>query len=336
MLDEALDQDHKHTVRAHNELAVHVDVVRTAHDEAYAILLGFKRKAAEAETRESAYNARLLENAKGVAYMNHMLEFDFPAELMTSVLEAMVRTRRLRWRPKASDLFYDIVNRTFSWPPALDENTRKLLRERTRVALLNKAIIELPADFTVTSDTVALDIPSAISGREKDIHHLFLDIQLNERDNISQTQLIRARRGMGSLTRLFSNLQVFVVSLLVHKDKVISWPGQCITPVTLTLRSKASWGPPETLKTSMVTFINVLHATGPGSIKSILFVFQSLDDSNSFAHAGPLVRLPPFVASKTPHGSGGTGAPGATTGDPTVGEQVLEQAYRYHRDATLR
>ena len=38
MLEEALDQDHTHTVRTHNEIAVHVDASRTVRDEAYAIL----------------------------------------------------------------------------------------------------------------------------------------------------------------------------------------------------------------------------------------------------------------------------------------------------------
>ena len=336
MLEEALDQDHTHTVRTHNELAVHVDASRTARDEAYAILLGIKGKAAKAETREAAYNARLLKNAKGIAYVNHMLQSDFPNELLTSVLEAIVRTQRLRWRPKASDSLDDVVDKTFSWPPALNEDTRKLLRERARVALLNKAIIELPADFTVTSGTVALNIPGAISGKEQGIHHLVLDIQLNEHDNVIQSQLIRARRGMRWLALLFSNLQVFVVSLPIHKDNFTSWPGQSFTPGTLTLRSKASYGAPETLKTSLVTFINVLHAAGPGSIKFIHFVFQSLGDSDSLAHSGPLVRLPPFVAPRTRGNSGGFGGSDAATGDPSVGEQVLEQAYRYNHDVAPR
>lgn len=92
MLDEALHQDHEHTVRTHNELAVNVDAARAAHDEAYAILLGIKGKAAEAETREATYNARLLKNTKGIAYVSHMLQSNFPNELLTSVLEAIVRT----------------------------------------------------------------------------------------------------------------------------------------------------------------------------------------------------------------------------------------------------
>lgn len=93
---------------------------------------------------------------------------------------------------------------------------------------------------------------------------------------------------------------------------------------------------PETLKTSLVTFINVLHAAGPGSVKFVRFVFRSLDDSGSFAHAGPFVRLPPFVATRTRDSSGGFGASDAAIGDPSVGEQVLEQAYRYQHDVAPR
>lgn len=100
--------------------------------------------------------------------------------------------------------------------------------------------------------------------------------------------------------------------------------------LTLTLRSRASNGAPETLKTSLVTFINVLHAAGPGSVKFIRFVFQSLDDCGSFVHAGPLVRLPPFVAPRTRDNSRGL-APQM----PRLEIQVLESKRSSKRIVTI-
>lgn len=238
-----------------------------------------------------------------------------------------------------SDLLDSVVDSTFDLPYGLDENTRAFLREKTRIALLNRAIIELPANFTRNPDTApTLDLPRALLGREKDIFHLVFDIKLDGRDHVVQTQLNRACLGMAALSLRFSNVQVFVVSLLISNNKVSLASGfQSFTPATLILRNRKSWDTaPETVETSLVKSINVLHESGPGSVKIVRFTDQSQDGKNYFAHAGPLVRLPPFVSPLTKTDSGGFHATGAVDRSSTVGEQVLEQAYRYHRDAAYR
>lgn len=341
--------------QAGDDLAKHVKAAQKACTEASAILVGARIDAAKAEQRESEYadfareeaaiakeekiedNAHLRKEATAVALIKHLLGSKFPPELRTAVLEAVVRTQRLRWRPAQRDSLDYVVYQTFSLPRALDDSTRDDLREETRLALLKKAIIELSAKFTPSN---ILDLPCAILGRERDIRHLVLDIELKARDNVNQSQLFRASRGMSALSQRFPTLQAFVVSLLISKDETTNSPAsgaRSFTTATLMLRNMASWAGAETLQTSLEKFIDVLHQTGPGVVKFVRFVDQNRDGSNSFAHAGPLVRLPPYVAPPpTQDGSGVSGATGSATGDPTVGEQVLGQAYCYHHDTTHR
>jgi hypothetical protein len=145
------------------------------------------------------------------------------------------------------------------------------------------------------------------------------------------------------LSLRFSNLQAFVVCLFISDYRENNSSGsrpQSFTPEALMIRHIASWQGLETLERSLVKFIRILHATGPGSLKFVRFVDQSPGASNSFAHAGPLVRLPPFEKPEKKDDPGSTSASDAATEDPagedlTVGEQVLEQAYRYHHDTTL-
>ena len=54
-----------------------------------------------------------------------------------------------------------------------------------------------------------------------------------------------------------------------------------------------------------------------------------------FVHAGPLVKIPQFVAPRTQDGSSEVAASEGPT-DRFDAEQVLEQAYRYHRDIVPR
>lgn len=241
--DELAARELIQTVRAHDGPGIQLEAAQRAVHEAQEHLDVTNQKAAEAETTETAYNARaetaeatyhanILKAANKVACVKRIVKSDFPPELLKSVLEAFIRTQRLRWRPTMSDLLDSLVDSTFDLPYGLDENTRAFLREKTRIALLNKAIIELPANFTKNPDTApTLDLPRTILGREKDIFHLVLDIKLDGRDHVVQTQLNRACLGMGALALRFSNVQVFVVSLLISNNKVSLASGfQSFTP----------------------------------------------------------------------------------------------------------
>lgn len=335
--DQASTDPAKATAQAHmNDLehafaeqmtVASIDPVNSAHVQR---LQDLQKKASQ----YSAIAPQLRKDATRVAYIEHMLGPDFPTELLSSVLETAIRSTRLRWRPSGSDSFDAVVDKFFVWPATLDENTRENIREKAGTALLKEAIIELPAEFTLTSDAPILVIPPALLGREQRIHRLVLDIKLNTRDGGYQTQLNRVSHGMHMLFSRLPKLRTIVVSLHIGTNRPQHTYGSFNAGI-LALRNQISYTEIEDLQTSLTKFIDILHTNnivhkkGPDLRKFVRFVDQRSDD---FFQFGPLVRVPNFVESQAPEAPGKGDAPSRAIGGPLVGEQVLEQAYRYHRD----
>lgn len=289
--------------------------------------------AAKAVKREDAYTARVQEQARKEAIsmtcLNRMLGPAFPSEMLMAVLEAAIRSERLRWRATEPESLKAAVDAFFAWPSALNANMRTHLQGVAGRALLKKALIELPADFTLSNGTTELNLPPAIAGNEKHIRHLVLEIKLNPRNPACQVQLNMACRGIAPLSSRLPQLEVFVVSLFLERNDS-EFRAESFDPKKLALRNQKGWKitDVEDLKTTLVRFFDVLHAKGPGRHKFVRFVDRKKD---GFAHTGPLVKVPEFVAPKSEDGSSQVDASNSPT-DPSVAEQVLEQAYRYHRD----
>jgi hypothetical protein len=258
-----------------------------------------------------------------------MLNPAFPAEMLMAVLEAAIRSERLRWRATEPEPLKAAVDEFFAWPSALDANMRTQLQEAAGRALLKKAIIELPAEFTLNNGTTELVLPPAIAGNEKHIRRLVLEIKMNPRNPACQVQLNMACRGVAPLSSRMPKLEVFVVSLFLERNDS-GFRAESFDPKKLALRNQKGWKitDVEDLKTMLVRFFEVLHAKGPGRHKFVRFVDRKKD---GFANTGPLVKVPECVAPKTEDGSSQVGVSNSPTG-PSVAEQVLEQAYRYHRD----
>lgn len=292
-----------------------------------------KAAAVKAVRRENAYTARVQEQARkqaiSIACLNHMLGPAFPSEMLMAVLEAAIRSERLQWRATQPESLKAAVDEFLAWPSAFDANMRTQLQEVAGRALLKKAIIELPADFTLNNGTTELVLPPAIVGNEKHIRHLVLEIKLNPRNPACQVQLNMACRGVGSLSSRLPKLEVFVASLFLERNES-EFRAESFDPKKLALRNQKGWkiADVEDLKTTLVRFFEVLHAKGPGRRKFVRFVDRKKD---CFAHTGPLIKVSEFMALKTKGGSSQDDASKSPTG-PSVAEQVLEQAYRYHHD----
>lgn len=181
--------------------------------------------------------------------------------------------------------------------------------------------------------TQDLVLPLAIMGNEQHIRHLVLEIKLDSRSPMCQAQLNKACRGIGHLSSKMPKLEVYVVSLFLERKEHEN-PVKSFDPEKLALRNQIGWKVTDTedLKTTLVKFLNVLYAKGPGRQKFVRFIDRR---KNMFAHAGPLVKIPQFVAPRTQDGSSEVDASEGPT-DQFVAEQVLKQAYRYHRDIAPR
>jgi hypothetical protein len=127
-------------------------------------------------------------------------------------------------------------------------------------------------------------------------------------------------------------LEVFVVSLFLG-GKTFELRSGSFAAGSLALRNQSSYKANETLETTLVRFLNVMHARGPGVRKLVRFTEQR---RYIFAHAGPLVNVHNFVAPQVQSGASATNGPDEVDAGLSVGEQVLEQVYRYYRDATYR
>ena len=128
-------------------------------------------------------------------------------------------------------------------------------------------------------------------------------------------------------------LELFVISLFLERKEHEN-PAKSFDPEKLALRNQIGWKVTDTedLKTTLVKLLNVLYANGPGRHKFVRFIDRQKD---MFAHAGPLVKIPQFVAPRTQDGSSEVGASEGPT-DRFDAEQVLEHAYRYHRKIAPR
>lgn len=278
---------------------------------------------------------RAYKQADCIACVERMFDRNFPAEMLLAVLEAAIRSERLQWRATAPESLDAAVDDFFAWPSALDPDLRTRIRRVAGRALLGKAIIELPADFTNGNDgTTDLVLPLAIMGNEQDIRHLNLEIKLSPRSPACQAQLNKACRGIGPLSSRIPKLEVFVVSLVLERDEHDRGRlDQSFDLGNLDLRNYTSFKTTEDLKTTLERLLEILYAKGPGRHKWVRFIDWRKD---FFAHAGPLVRVPDFVVSQAQDGSGRIGATDSATGDPSVGQQVLGQAYRYHHKIARR
>lgn len=199
---------------------------------------------------------------------------------------------------------------------------------------MKEAIIELPAEFTPPNDAPIFVTPPALAGKEHHVRHLVLDIKLDLRDGAVQTQLNRASKGMRLMSSRLPNLESFVASLLIgnrkHESRAKSFGAEM-----LNIRNRVTWKMIETLRTSLVEFCHVLRARGPGRRKFIRFLEQGEDLPTGRLFAGPMVRLPIYVAPKKEDRPSEASASDEESESPTVeermlAEQVLEQAYRYH------
>jgi hypothetical protein len=290
----------------------------------------------KAMAQENAHTARVREKickeAMFAATVKRMLEPGFPSELFLIVLETAVRCERLRWRATEPESLNAAVDEFFMWPFALEQDVRTKLQRATGRALLQKAIIELPVDLTMSNGAAVLVLPLAILGNEQYIHHLVLDIKLDTRDGAPQRQLNGACHGLGALCLRLPKLEVFVVSLFLG-GKTFELKSGSFAAGTLALRNQSSYKANETLETTLVRFFDVMHARGPGVRKLVRFTEQRRD---IFAHAGLLVNVHNFVAPQVQGGASATKGPDEVDAGLSVGEQVLKQVYRYYRDATYR
>jgi len=266
-----------------------------------------------------------------------MLHKDFPAELLDAILEAAIRSERLRWRATEPASLNAAVDEFFAWPSALNLDLRTRIRTAAGRALLQKAIIELPADFTNSNSTTDLVLPIALMGNEQGIRHLVLEIKLTARSPACQAQLNKTCRGLGPLSSRLPNLEVFVVSLVLERNQNDDHEAPSFDLGKLDLRNFTSFNKTETLKNTLVRLLDILYAKGPGRRKWVRFIDWRGDWSS--ASAGPLVRVPEFVAPQAQDGSSEVDASSGESKDPTgptAGEQVLEHAYRYHRQFLRR
>lgn len=223
---------------------------------------------------------------------------------------------------------------------SLDENTQKRMRGEAGTALSREAIIELPAEFTLTDYTPIFVIPPALSEKEQHVRHLVLDVKLDVRDSAVQTQLNRACQGMRLMSSRFSKLESFFVSLCFGNGK-LNTNAKSFAAKTLDIRNQTSWKTIKILRTSLVGVLHILRARGPGGRKFIRFLDQCGHLRTGLLHAGPIVRLPIYVAPEKQDSSSEADAldeasDSMTAADQVIAEQVLEQAYYYHRDIAPR
>ncbi|GAB7325519.1 hypothetical protein MBLNU13_g09524t1 [Cladosporium sp. NU13] len=219
-----------------------------------------------------------------------------------------------------------VVDEFFAWSSALEPDVRAQLQKAAGRALLKTAITELPANSMSRNGTTDLVMPLAIVKGEKHIRHLVLEIKLNPRSAACQVQPNMACRGIGPLCLPIPKLEVFVVSLFLERHEG-EQPAGSFDPEKLALRNRIGWQitDSEDLKTTMLKILTVLYAKEPDRCKFVRFIDRH---QLRFAHAGPLSKVPEFVAPQTRDCSSEFDA----DEDFTVAEQLLEQAYRYHRD----
>ncbi|GAB7325518.1 hypothetical protein MBLNU13_g09524t2 [Cladosporium sp. NU13] len=229
-------------------------------------------------------------------------------------------------KAKAAAATAAVVDEFFAWSSALEPDVRAQLQKAAGRALLKTAITELPANSMSRNGTTDLVMPLAIVKGEKHIRHLVLEIKLNPRSAACQVQPNMACRGIGPLCLPIPKLEVFVVSLFLERHEG-EQPAGSFDPEKLALRNRIGWQitDSEDLKTTMLKILTVLYAKEPDRCKFVRFIDRH---QLRFAHAGPLSKVPEFVAPQTRDCSSEFDA----DEDFTVAEQLLEQAYRYHRD----
>ena len=316
------------------ENAMNVKKAQIAVQDAEEVLQKAKAAADKAVRRENAHTTRVQEQsrkkAESLACLKRMLDPEFPSEMLLAILEAAVRLGRLQWHATEPGSQKAVVDEIFAWPSALEPDMRAQLQRAAGRALLKKAIIELPADFTSSNSTTDLVMPLAIMATEQHIRHLVLEIKLNPRSPACQAQLNKACRGIAPLSLRIPKPEVFVVSLFFEKHEG-EYLDKSFNPKKLMLRNQTGWKTTdsEDLKTTLLKFLNVLRVKGPGRHKLVRFIDRH---GIEYAHAGPLVKVPEFVTPQTRNGP----SEFDTSEGPTVAEQVLEQAYRYHRDIATR
>lgn len=321
------------------DLAVSTKKAQIAVRDAKIALRSAKSAAASSAREELEHNEHVAKMDRIASYMERILDPTFPPELLLSVLEAALASERLRWRGDADSL-ESAVDEFFHWPPAIDQHQRRMIQRAAAPILPRTATIEIPAQFKLQGGgAMLLTIPKVLQGHEHHIRYLVLDVRLDDRDGASQGELNKTCRAMDGMKAMFAGLKVCTISLLFDNRKTTV--GRSFVDDKLRLRNRTSFSQSETLKVSLVRLFNDFYERGPGERKFVRFLDQCPRDG-SFAHAGPLVNVSGVAAevhaANNTHGE--DTASGTSSGDEnassSIGARVLDQAYRYHREAILR
>lgn len=279
---------------------------------------------------------QLVRAAQAIAIVTRLKEG--PPELLDKVLEAAIVLNRVKWRSPERPRNMPIsewvepslesrINDCFHWPPGIDPETHQMLNQRAAALCLKKAIFELPAHFTVQNSGMSLNIPLAIRGKETVIQQLIFEITIDNREGNYQAELNRTISHMSELKTHFSRLRTCVMSVF-FKEGCYHMKSPLMLQ-RLSRTNRTGYAQTESLQASLLKLINVFHMSGPGSRKFIRFSHEagSLDQCD---FCGPLVDITKTAVTIASEQNDGVISARAET-DSKIGEQVLHQAYRYHR-----
>jgi hypothetical protein len=140
-----------------------------------------------------------------------------PQELLDRIIKDAMPSQRLRWRPAES--LRSVVEEPFKWPSSIPTAQFEILRHAEGLILLENANIGLPTRHRLQGNSMVLDIPNALKGNEECVRYLVLDVQLEDRNAISQRELNRTLRSMGAMETTFSGLKTYVLSLFVRNRR---------------------------------------------------------------------------------------------------------------------
>lgn len=280
------------------------------------------------------------QQAKVISVFNRLNEI--PPELLDKVLEAVITSTNVEWRPsdcaRDHDSNHSWVEPSlemglydfFKWPPTIEPATLQMLNQRAAPILLKKAILELPARFTIQNSTMVLDVPKAIRGNEHGVRYLVFDVLVSSRKSY-QAELNMMIAHMGDINALFPRLRSCVIC--------INFTGSFSTPSlfdaqALSCDNRTGYNQTETLRVSLCKLISTFHTSGPG-VHKFIRCGQELGKAFNSCRFGPFVNITSVAATMSGELTNEIGTTHTDTRS-SFAEQVLQRAYCYYRDGTER
>lgn len=240
-----------------------------------------------------------VQQAQAMSIINGLKEH--PPELLDEVLKAIMASTRVLWRPSdcprgchhrwawMEPSMEMGLNDCFEWPLDIEPAVRQVFNQRAAPIFLRKAIIELPARFTMQGSTMVLDVPRAIRGHEHDVRYAVSDVLIARR-GAYQAGLNRMITHMGDIKELFPNLQSCVIC--VNFTSLSSY--SLFDAQMLDRANQMSYTQSESLRVSLYKLVNTFHTRGPGSHK-LVRLGQHIGPFNR-SRFGPLVDVNSIAA----------------------------------------